>query len=208
MFYSLHCFFAPLTITNINLVGGESGSRGFCFVDFATRDELAKALERNDTPLAGRPVNVRIADPNTNERGGGGFGRDRNLFGGQRRGDGRRGSYRPAALRDEYPEPGSGSDGGEWRRGLAVNRGSDSLFSSGFNRSSEPRVSSFKTEPIETKVSERPKLNLIVRSNPPSSHANDPPRNPKIFGNAQPVDTASKDKEIEERLHQSVAGVH
>ncbi|KAF7256053.1 hypothetical protein EG68_06721 [Paragonimus skrjabini miyazakii] len=130
------------------------------------------------------------------------------MFGGQRRGDGRRGSYRPAALRDEYPEPGSGSDGSEWRRGLAVNRGGDSLFSSGFSRSSEPRVSSFRSEPVEAKASERPKLNLIVRSNPLSSHADDPPRNPKIFGNAQPVDTASKDKEIEERLHQSVAGVH
>ncbi|GAA51962.1 ATP-binding cassette transporter [Clonorchis sinensis] len=52
-------------IVSINLVGGETGSRGFCFVDFATRDDLAKALERNDALLCGRPLSVRIADPNT-----------------------------------------------------------------------------------------------------------------------------------------------
>ncbi|VDO90537.1 unnamed protein product [Schistosoma mattheei] len=57
-------FFSPLKVTNINIVGGDGGSRGFCFVDFASRDDLAKALERSDSSLAGRQVNVRIAAPN------------------------------------------------------------------------------------------------------------------------------------------------
>ncbi|VDQ11456.1 unnamed protein product [Trichobilharzia regenti] len=51
-------------VTNINIVGGDSGSRGFCFVDFASREDLAKALQRSDSSLAGRQVNVRIAAPN------------------------------------------------------------------------------------------------------------------------------------------------
>lgn len=49
---------------SINLVSGEGGSRGFCFVDFETQNDLAKALMRRDSQLAGRPVSVRIAEPN------------------------------------------------------------------------------------------------------------------------------------------------
>lgn len=49
-------------------------------------------------------------------------------------------------------------------------------------------------------AAERARLNLLPRSTPLSSGQGDPPRDPKIFGLAKPVDTASKDREIEERL--------
>ncbi|KER22271.1 hypothetical protein T265_09598 [Opisthorchis viverrini] len=178
-------------VANINLVGGETGSRGFCFVDFATRDDLAKALERNDAPLCGRPLSVRIADPNTSDRSGG-FGRDR-YGGGRRTGGGYdrpRGSYRPASLRDELPEPTSGGTG-EWLRGSTVGRATEPRTSFGFNRS-------VPTEPTP----DRPRLNLLPRTVPITSGKEEPSRDPKIFGLAKPVDTTFKDREIEERLNQ------
>lgn len=199
-------FFEPLEITNINLVSGETGSRGFCFVDFATREDLAKALSKNDSPLAGRPINVRIADPNTNDRGGSSFGRDRNAFGGgPRRSEmsfGRnRGGYRPAALRDEFPEPNSGGTG-EWSRGAIVGRSAEPKpFGGGFNRSGDSRPS---FQPNQ----ERFKLNILPRTAPITTPSSEPIRDPKIFGAAKPVDTATKDKVIGERLNQSAAGVH
>lgn len=224
-------FFAPLEITNINLVGSGSGFRGFCFVDFATREDLAKALEKNDCPLAGRPVNVRIADPNTNDRGGGsgggsyGRGGDRSGFGGQRRTNpggymGRsRGGYRPAALRDEFgdsPSTGShgaggsggfgGGGGGGWHREgpIAHSSGPSHQFVS---RAAEPRAPpSYSSGPAEPSV-DRPKLNILPRTAPIITSKDEPPRNPKIFGLAKPVDTASKDLLIGERLNQSTAGI-
>ncbi|VDP89771.1 unnamed protein product [Echinostoma caproni] len=206
-------FFAPLEITNINLVSGEGGSRGFCFVDFATQDDLAKALMRRDCSLAGRQVNVRIAAPNNSDRGGG-FGRERNMFGGPRRSDQpferRRGGYRPAALREDSDPADDLASGGDWRRGAVVGRGGSSSSSSfgrpAFERSGfEPRPPPRQPVIGGDSTFERPKLNLLPRSIPLTSNQDDPPRDPKIFGLAKPVDTASKEREIEERLAASAA---
>ncbi|CAL8103776.1 unnamed protein product [Calicophoron daubneyi] len=215
-------FFAPLQIAGINMVGGDGGSRGFCFVDFETRDDLAKALARSDTCLAGRPINVRIADPNNNERGGGGYGRDRNSFGGMRRGDNshdwRKGGYKPAALRDdEVADSGSG----EWRRGATVSRGPSGTGGSfAQDRPFRPERPALDRPPLDRppierpplerpsleRPTERPKLNLLPRSDKVVSKTDDPPRDPKIFGYAKPVDTYSKEREIEERLMASAGG--
>ncbi|CAH8585767.1 unnamed protein product [Heterobilharzia americana] len=176
-------FFTPLKVTNINIVGGDSGSRGFCFVDFESREDLAKALERTDSSLAGRLVNVRIAAPNNNERGG--FGREKNSFGGSRRSDmpfERRGGYKPAGLRDDAVDGES-----PWKRGLVSH--SSGFASSGF-------TPSFKSAPS----TERSKLNLLPRAAPREPHEQISDRHAKIFGEARPVDTSSKLQEIEKQL--------
>ncbi|TPP60718.1 Eukaryotic translation initiation factor 4H [Fasciola gigantica] len=204
-------FFAPLQITKINLVSGEGGSRGFCFVDFETQDDLAKALMRRDCQLAGRQVNVRIAEPSNSDRGDG-FGRDRNAFGGRRSDqpfERRKGGYRPAGLRDDADTSEGLGGGSDWRRGNVVGRG-PGMSSFGQARPSFERSSFEPRQPIRPSITgsesaiERAKLNLLPRSAPLSSDQ-DPPRDPKIFGMAKPVDTASKDREIEERLAASTA---
>ncbi|RTG83771.1 uncharacterized protein DC041_0002050 [Schistosoma bovis] len=180
-------------VTNINIVGGDGGSRGFCFVDFASRDDLAKALERSDSSLAGRQVNVRIAAPNNSERGG--FVREKNYCSGMRRSEmafeRQRGGYRPVALRDDGEDVES-----IWKRGF-VSR--TSIFGSpGLTPLNQGQLS---LEPnLKPAVTgERPKLNLLPRSAPRDLNELSG-RNSKIFGEARPVDTASKNREVEQRL--------
>nr|CAH8863724.1 unnamed protein product [Trichobilharzia regenti] len=195
-------FFSPLQVTNINIVGGDSGSRGFCFVDFASREDLAKALQRSDSSLAGRQVNVRIAAPNNNERGG--FGREKSAFGGMRRSevpsDRQRGGYRPPSLRD------SGDDNqSSWERGFVSRTGASR--SSAFTPSSQSRPSlesGFKSTIPSTDAP--PKLNLLPRTIPKESndeHISE--RYSKIFGQARPVDTSVREREVGERLAAAAA---
>ncbi|KAH8874362.1 putative RNA-binding protein [Schistosoma japonicum] len=183
-------FFSPLRVTNINIVSGSGGSRGFCFVDFASREDLAKALERSDSSLAGRQVNVRIAAPNSSERGG--FVREKHS--GMRRTEvpfERRGGYKPSVLRDD------GEDNESiWKRGF-VSRTSD-FGPSGLtlNRSQLSLDPNLRSTP----PGERPKLNLLPRTVQRDSDGQISERNSKIFGEARPVDTASKNREVEQRL--------
>ncbi|KAK4468753.1 hypothetical protein MN116_007927 [Schistosoma mekongi] len=188
-------FFSPLRVTNINIVNGSGGSRGFCFVDFASREDLAKALERSDSSLAGRQVNVRIAAPNSSERAG--FMREKNSSG-MRRTEmpfERRGGYKPSVLRDDSEDNES-----IWKRGF-VSRSSD-FGSSGFaqNRSQLSLDPNHKSTP----PGERPKLNLLPRTVQRDSDGQIFKRNSKIFGEARPVDTASKNREVEQRLSSTV----
>nr|CAX70177.1 Eukaryotic translation initiation factor 4H [Schistosoma japonicum] len=183
-------FFSPLRVTNINIVSGSGGSRGFCFVDFASREDLAKALERSDSSLAGRQVNVRIAAPNSSERGG--FVREKHS--GMRRTEvpfERRGGYKPSVLRDD------GEDNESiWKRGF-VSRTSD-FGPSGLtlNRSQLSLDPNLRSTP----PGERPKVNLLPRTVQRDLDGQISERNSKIFGEARPVDTASKNREVEQRL--------
>ncbi|CAH8287300.1 unnamed protein product [Schistosoma turkestanicum] len=187
-------FFSPLKVTDVNIVVKDGEPRGFCFVDFASREDLAKALERSDSYLAGRQVNVRIAAPNNSERGA--FGREKNFHSGMRRSEmpfeRQRGGYKPAALRDDGEDAES-----IWKRGF-VSRTS-TFGSSGFQNHS-PFESSFKPAATTTTIGERPKLNLLPRSTPRSTNEQLSERHSKIFGEARPVDTASKNREVEQRL--------
>src|SRR3954471_10705053 len=78
-------------------------SRGFAFVEMATKEEAAAAIEQlNGKELGGRALKVNEAKPRENRAGGGGggrggFGGNRGGFGGNRNGGGggggRGGSY-------------------------------------------------------------------------------------------------------------------
>ena len=71
-------------------------SRGFGFVEMATKEEGEKAIEQfNGTDLAGRNLTVNEARPREDRggRGGGGGGGGRGGYGGNRGGGGGRGGY-------------------------------------------------------------------------------------------------------------------
>lgn len=76
-------------------------SRGFAFVEMATKEEAAAAIEQlNGKELGGRALKVNEAKPRENRAGGGGggrggFGGNRGGFGGNRNGGGgsRGGNY-------------------------------------------------------------------------------------------------------------------
>ena len=70
-------------------------SRGFAFVEMASKEEAASAIEQfNGKEVGGRALKVNEAKPREN-RGGGGrsFGGNRGGFGGNRNGGGRGGNY-------------------------------------------------------------------------------------------------------------------
>jgi len=67
-------------------------SRGFGFVEMATKEEGEKAIEQfNGTDLAGRNLTVNEARPREDRGGRGGGGGGRGGFGGNRGGGGGRG---------------------------------------------------------------------------------------------------------------------
>jgi cold-inducible RNA-binding protein len=70
-------------------------SRGFGFVEMATKEEGEKAIEQfNGTDLAGRNLTVNEARPREDRGGrGGGGGGGRGGYGGNRGGGGGRGGY-------------------------------------------------------------------------------------------------------------------
>ena len=73
-------------------------SRGFAFVEMATKEEAASAIEQlNGKEVGGRALKVNEAKPRENRAGGGGggrgFGGNRGGFGGNRNGGGRGGNF-------------------------------------------------------------------------------------------------------------------
>ena len=69
-------------------------SRGFGFVEMASKEEGEKAIEQfNGTDLAGRNLTVNEARPREDRGGRGGGGGGRGGFGGNRGGGGGRGGY-------------------------------------------------------------------------------------------------------------------
>ena len=71
-------------------------SRGFAFVEMATKEEAASAIEQfNGKEVGGRALKVNEAKPRENRGGGGGrgFGGGRGGYGGNRNGGGRSGNY-------------------------------------------------------------------------------------------------------------------
>ena len=69
-------------------------SRGFGFVEMATKEDGEKAIEQfNGTDLGGRNLTVNEARPREDRGGRGGGGGGRGGFGGNRGGGGGRGGY-------------------------------------------------------------------------------------------------------------------
>lgn len=79
-------------------------SRGFGFVEMASKEEGEKAIEQfNGTDLAGRNLTVNEARPREDRGGRGGGGGGRGGYGGNRGGGGGRGGYGGGGGRDNSP---------------------------------------------------------------------------------------------------------
>ena len=70
-------------------------SRGFAFVEMATKEEAAAAIDQfNGKEVGGRALKVNEAKPRENRGGGGrGFGGNRGGYGGNRSGGSRGGNF-------------------------------------------------------------------------------------------------------------------
>lgn len=100
-------------------------------------------------------------------------------------------------------------NGAPWKRGAVISDGGGgggfsgrpgpNRWSSPFTRE-VPNATSTSSSSSETQQ-QRPRLNLQPRTVSPGHPVNaDAPRSNKIFGMAKPVDTASKDREIYQRM--------
>ncbi|XP_017575830.1 eukaryotic translation initiation factor 4Bb [Pygocentrus nattereri] len=120
----------------------------------------------------------------------------------------RRDRYDDRDRRDRYDDRGSR----DYDRGGYESRGGGRwAFGSGFRRDFDDRRDEDRSERREERGPlQRPKLNLKPRSIPkeeepsgatsPQTVTANPSRSASIFGAAKPVDTAAKEREVEERL--------
>ncbi|KAG5838168.1 hypothetical protein ANANG_G00220900 [Anguilla anguilla] len=202
--------------------------KGFGYAEFDDVDSLLRALSLNEENLGNRRIRVDIADQsNEKERDDRSMsGRDRNRGdGGPDKTDSdwrARPAGRPTTARGGTTPSGSGL-------GIATSfdsRRRRRPFGSGFRRDYDDRRDEYRGsgdrfgdrygeredryEKREERREERgplqrPKLNLKPRSVPKEDEQGGPPssqtgRAASIFGGAKPVDTAAKEREVEERL--------
>ncbi|KAL5282381.1 EIF4B family protein [Megaselia abdita] len=222
-------FGVPLISLRLPREEGETGRiRGFGHIEFETRDDLIQAISLPDPHIKNRRVRIDIPNENEQKRnynrnnryeGGSGFGgsndnressnwrrdNDNNRDDNRRTGGYNKSNYNRA------PREGS-PEGGSWRTGNRPN-----LDASSQTRPNSDRYSNRSQVSFEVSA-ERPKLNLAPRTLPlpeivtkPEEEGHNTPvpeisqRPPKvsaeqIFGSAKPVDTAAKEKEVEDKL--------
>ncbi|CAH1407676.1 unnamed protein product [Nezara viridula] len=197
--------------------GGGGFSRGF------DREERSGgSFQREDRFDRGREERGRddrgggFRDRYDRDRGGGGYGRDRDAGGSSGGGfSDRSGGFRDRGRDDDrFPRSDDRSDrGGQWREEPRGDRGSVGFGSGGGGRfegrdrdrdrdrdgkyGPPPRRDDFPPADRESRT--RPKLALQPRTKPKEA-AESASTSASIFGGAKPVDTAAREREIEERL--------
>lgn len=221
-------FEVPLLSVRLPREDGDTGRiRGFGHIEFESRDDLIQAISLPDPHIKNRRVRIDIPSENDQKRnynrsnryegGNSGFGSGSNenressnwrRDNDNSRDDNRRGGNYNKNNYNRGQRDGSPADNSSWRTG---NRPS---FDTSPNRRSERYAPRNQQGPSEV-VAERPKLNLAPRTLPLPEIVTKPeeelpqveeePKPPKvsaeqIFGSAKPVDTAAKEKEIEEKL--------
>merc|ERR1711981_1275062 len=202
--------------------------KGYGYADFGDRQSLIEALTMNDQLLKNRKLRIDIST-NTSTGGDrdrrGGFNNrnnDRPRYGdnddGEDRtaGDWRSGpapAFRDDDRRDRYDPPrdrggydndrrdnrGYGFDRRDNRGGGFDRRDDRGGFDRRDDRGGGDRYDRRSNEP-EDAPRERPRLQLAKRSAPVENAAPAETTKSSIFGGAKPVDTAKKEREIEEKL--------
>lgn len=147
--------------------------------------------------------NRRYSDRYGSDDRGGAFGRDRHgdRYGGDRD---RGGAYsrdryddRPFGDRDRYDDYRGGDRYGDKDRRRDVDEQDWNAWRDG-DRGRDGRRD--YNEEMPEPVKERPKLQLQPRTKPVEEKKDEPVSGSSVFGGAKPVDTASKEREIEEKL--------
>ncbi|XP_065742654.1 eukaryotic translation initiation factor 4B isoform X5 [Phocoena phocoena] len=224
---SIKEFFRGLNISAVRLPREPSNPerlKGFGYAEFEDLDSLFTALSLNEESLGNRRIRVDVADQaQDKDRDDRSFGRDRNRDSDKTDTDWR---ARPATDSfDDYP-PRRGDDSfgdsydsriGSGRRAFGSGYRRDDDYRGGGDRyedryerrddrswSSRDDYSRDDYRRDDRGPPQRPKLNLKPRSTPKeddsSASTSQSSRAASIFGGAKPVDTAAREREVEERL--------
>ncbi|KPU72682.1 uncharacterized protein Dana_GF26387 [Drosophila ananassae] len=208
---------------------GENGrSRGFGYVELETRDDLIHVLSLPDPSIKGRRIRIELSNENdqqsrqkSNRRfdGFGNSGENRDSGNWRRDSQNNSGNFERSFNRERKSvnEKEDNNTPGSWRTNARPQS-----FDSSPSRRDEPlenyrgRIGDRYAREDIPNIEERPKLNLKPRTLPlpeigssklekinvndknVTQHSGTPSLN--VFGSAKPVDTASRELEIEERL--------
>uniref|UniRef100_A0A2K5DYX9 Eukaryotic translation initiation factor 4B n=1 Tax=Aotus nancymaae TaxID=37293 RepID=A0A2K5DYX9_AOTNA len=214
---SIKEFFRGLNISAAHLPHEPSNPeklKGFGYAEFEDLDSLLSALSLNEESLGNRRIRVDAADQaQDKDRDDRSFGRDRNRDSDKTDTDWR--AHPATDSFDDYPpRRGDDSFGDKYRdRSRDYDRGCDCWigsgrrpFGSGYHRDDDYRgdYSWDDYRRDDRGPPQRPKLNLKPRSTPKeddsSASTSQSSRAASIFGGAKPVDTAAREREVEEWL--------
>uniref|UniRef100_A0A2K5CHP3 Eukaryotic translation initiation factor 4B n=1 Tax=Aotus nancymaae TaxID=37293 RepID=A0A2K5CHP3_AOTNA len=189
--------------------------KGFGYAKFEDLDSLLSALSLNEESLGNRIIQVDAADQaQDKDRDDHSFGCDRN-----RDSDKRDTDWRACPATDSFddypPRRGDDSFGDKYRdRSRDYDRGCDyqidsgrRAFGSGYHRDDDYRGDDYSWDDYrrdDRGPPQRPKLNLKPWSTPKeddsSASTSQSSRDASIFGGAKPIDTATREREVEEWL--------
>ncbi|XP_050337778.1 eukaryotic translation initiation factor 4B-like isoform X3 [Bactrocera neohumeralis] len=208
---------------------GETGRvRGFGYVEFENREDLINTLSLPDPSIKGRRIRIELSNESDNQgfrqrgnrRGFDGFnnsGENRESTNWRRDNNTNNSNdgYGKHFSRERKYEPDENKSNSSWRSEIRTNT-NQSLESKFRNKDAERGISiKFRRDDQEF---ERPKLNLKPRTLPLPVVNKDLDRDiesidenerkfkqggvtsQKVFGSAKPVDTATRELEIEERM--------
>ncbi|XP_043939784.1 eukaryotic translation initiation factor 4B isoform X2 [Protopterus annectens] len=212
---SIRKFFHGLNISAVRLPRESSNPerlKGFGYAEFDDVDSLMRALSLNEESLGNRRIRVDIADQaQEKERDGGGPGRDRERFRESDKTDSADWRARPTNENtDDYPPRRNDesfgdryrdkyeADRGQWRDFDRYDGGRERRDRYD-DRDRKDRYDDRDRRDFDRAPPQRPKLNLKPRSAPKEDDSSQISR-ASIFGGAKPVDTAAREREVEERL--------
>uniref|UniRef100_A0A672QBN5 Eukaryotic translation initiation factor 4B n=1 Tax=Sinocyclocheilus grahami TaxID=75366 RepID=A0A672QBN5_SINGR len=210
---SIKNFFRGLNISAVRLPREPSNPerlKGFGYAEFDDVDSLLRALSLNEENLGNRRIRVDIADQSNEKE------RDERSVSGWDRNRSERDMGPDKTDSDWRARPKSDSDDGPRKDDAFGERSRDRYESDryrdgqrwdndgGRDRYRE-RYDDRDRRDYDRGPTQRPKLNLKPRSVPKEEEQSSGPsassgRAASIFGGAKPVDTAAKEREVEERL--------
>nr|XP_033792220.1 eukaryotic translation initiation factor 4B isoform X5 [Geotrypetes seraphini] len=222
---SIEKFFRGLKISAVRLPREPNNPerlKGFGYAEFDDLDSLLSALSLNEESLGNRRIRVDVADQTQDkDRDDRSFGRDRDRNRDSDKTDVSDWRARPTTDSfDDYP-PRRGDDSfGDRYRGDRYDsdryrdgprRDGDRYERDRYDRGPRDRYDDRDRRDFDRDrrdfdrgPSQRPKLNLKPRSAPKeedlSSGSSQSSQAASIFGGAKPVDTAAREREVEERL--------
>uniref|UniRef100_A0A2K5D7Z2 Eukaryotic translation initiation factor 4B n=1 Tax=Aotus nancymaae TaxID=37293 RepID=A0A2K5D7Z2_AOTNA len=202
---SIKEFFRGLNISAVRLPREPSNPerlKGFGYAEFEDLDSLLSALSLNEESLGNRRIRVDVADQaQDKDRDDHSFVLDRNRDSDKTYTDWR---ARPAtdSFDDYPPRRGDDSFGDKYRDHYESDRYRDGQDDRSWSSRDDYSRDDYRRD--DRGLPQRPKLNLKPWSSPKeddsSASTSQSSRAASIFGGAKPIDTAAREREVEERL--------
>lgn len=210
--------------------GDTGRMRGFGYIEFAEREGLIAAVSYPDLQLRNRNIRIDVSNESDQKRSGGNRGRydnfgssdrgdtnwrrnhDNGPDAGRRSGIENGGNWRSEKTKTDSPPPARRHDRSAGERG--GERGGDRGGDRYGRRNEAPLTEERPRLKLQPRTVPLPDFNLQINERdkiaddtekpapppPPPVEKPKPVPSAAIFGSAKPVDTAAKDREIEERL--------